>query len=135
MEAALASLRVSYATERMLESGYSVDFSLPEQRVAIEVDGPSHFLSVAETGAETDGGGKSGGGKDGGKGGGGKGGGGAWVPTGATLLKRRQLRALGWRVLPIPLNEWPRGPRARQSYLAGRLAQVCLERVRDARAG
>ena len=89
--------------------------------------------------------GKGGGGMGGGGGtggGGGKGGGGAWVPTGgawvptgATLLKRRQLRALGWRVLPIPLNEWPRGPRARQSYLAGRLAQVCLESVRHARAG
>ena len=52
------------------------------------------------------GGGKGvgGGGKGGGKGGG-QGGGGAWVPTGATLLKRLQLRALGWRVLPIPLNE------------------------------
>jgi hypothetical protein len=40
-------------------------------RVAVEVDGPSHFLGDSE------------------------------VPTGATRLKRRQLRHYGWPVLPV----------------------------------
>ena len=135
---ALSSLHVAYTPELIIEEGYSVDLCLPAQRVAIEVDGPSHFLAAdhaaAQAGAEAAGGG-GGRGEGGGGGEGGGAMGGAWVPTGATLLKRRQLRALGWRVLPIPLNEWPRGPRARQSYLAGQLARVCLEKVWDARAG
>ena len=91
----------------------------PGQRVAIEVDGPSHFLTGGSSGGDRDGDGDDCGG---------------WVPLGATRLKRRQLRALGWRVLPIPVNEWPRGSRARQAYVAGQLARVCLERVQEARA-
>ena len=46
-------------------------------RVAIEVDGPSHFTQVG-------------------------------TPSGATLLKRRQLRATGWNVVAIPYFEWYR---------------------------
>ena len=28
------------------------------------------------------------------------------TPTGATVLKRRQLRAAGWALLPVPYWEW-----------------------------
>eukprot|EP00964_Phaeocystis_antarctica_P143807 scaffold109408_cov72-Phaeocystis_antarctica.AAC.11 len=28
------------------------------------------------------------------------------TPTGATALKRRQLRAAGWALLPVPYWEW-----------------------------
>ena len=28
------------------------------------------------------------------------------TPTGATALKRRQLRAAGWTLLPVPYWEW-----------------------------
>ena len=28
------------------------------------------------------------------------------IPTGATVLKRRQLRAAGWALLPVPYWEW-----------------------------
>ena len=45
-------------------------------RACIEVDGPSHFVGTSRT------------------------------PNGATLLKRRQLRAAGWALLPVPYWEW-----------------------------
>ena len=62
----------------MLAEGYSVDFALVDERIAIEVDGPSHFL-------EPDGRGP---------------------PNGHTLLKRRLLRAAGWRLVSVPFYEW-----------------------------
>ena len=64
------------------ETGYSVDLVVTSQggtEVAVEVDGPTHFLV----------------GRD------------AHTPTGATLLKRRQLGALGWpRLVSVPYWEW-----------------------------
>ena len=48
------------------------------QRIAIEVDGPSHFAGGAQ----------------------------GRYPTGATLLKRRQLEHLGWRLVSVPHWEW-----------------------------
>ena len=55
---------------------YSVDavVDFEGREVAVEVDGPSHFVGRA--------------------------------PNGATALKRRQLRAAGWLLLPVPYWEW-----------------------------
>ena len=66
---------------------------MAEKRVAIEVDGPSHFVGASQR------------------------------PTGATLLKRRQLHALGWAVISVPYFEWDplRGPEQQQDYLRKRL--------------
>ena len=60
----------------------------PDQRpagplLAVEVDGPSHFLRAGGGGARA-----------------------RAVPTGATRLKRRLLGALGYRVVSIPYWEW-----------------------------
>ena len=62
--------------------GYSLDLVIDwhGERLAIEVDGPSHF-----SGRE---------------------------PTGATLLKRRQLKHLGWRLVSVPY--WERDERTHQ---------------------
>ena len=46
--------------------------------MAIEVDGPSHFLGADGRGP----------------------------PNGHTLLKRRLLRAAGWRLVSVPFYEW-----------------------------
>jgi hypothetical protein len=57
--------------------GYAIDAAVEGAdglRVAVEVDGPSHFIGRR--------------------------------PTGATALKRRQLRHLGWHVLAVPHWEW-----------------------------
>ena len=45
------------------------------------------------------------------------------TPTGATALKRRQLRAAGWALLPVPYWEWGvlDGKAAKQEYLQGAL--------------
>ena len=77
---ALSRLELSPTAEHGLAEGYSVDFALVDERIAIEVDGPSHF---ARSG---DGAGRR--------------------PTGKTVLKRRQLAALGWRLLEVPFWEW-----------------------------
>ena len=60
--------------------GYSVDYALVDERIAIEVDGPSHF---ARSG---DGAGRR--------------------LVGKTVIKRRQLAALGWRLLSITQDDW-----------------------------
>ena len=41
------------------------------------------------------------------------------TPTGATALKRRQLRAAGWALLPVPYWEWSAlgSKAAKQAYL------------------
>ena len=60
-------------------SGYSIDALVTlndGERVAVEVDGPSHFLGRSQQ------------------------------PTGATLLKHRQLRYFGWRLERITYVEW-----------------------------
>ena len=63
-----------------MKEGYSIDVVVlwGGEWVAVEVDGPSHFLS------------------------------GDWVrlANGATMLKRRQLCALGWQLIVVPYWEW-----------------------------
>ena len=49
-----------------------------EGRAVVEVDGPAHFVQ----------------GPDG------------CLPLGSTVLKRRQLDALGYRVVSVPFSEW-----------------------------
>eukprot|EP00808_Paulinella_micropora_P014127 g16139.t1 len=61
------------------QTGLSVDISLVECKIAIEVDGPYHFSHDRE---------------------------GRPRPLGATLLKKRILQAMGWRVLSVPYFEW-----------------------------
>jgi len=50
------------------------------------------------------------------------------TPTGATALKRRQLRAAGWVLLPVPYWEWDglSSNSARQEYLRAALRQHVL---------
>ncbi|MCO5609280.1 hypothetical protein L7F22_063506 [Adiantum nelumboides] len=57
-------------------SDYSLDFALPEKKIAIEIDGPSHFIRNSG------------------------------LPLGHTILKRRLLSQAGWRVLPISYEVW-----------------------------
>ncbi|EOD25459.1 hypothetical protein EMIHUDRAFT_237685 [Emiliania huxleyi CCMP1516] len=79
---AIALAPPSSTKEEHLEprTGYSLDLSLPSSRLAIEVDGPSHFLLPDGRGVRK--------------------------PTGPTLLKQRLLRAAGWRVISVPFYEW-----------------------------
>ncbi|CAI5947682.1 unnamed protein product [Closterium sp. NIES-64] len=68
---------------------YSIDIALPGRRIALEVDGPSHFTRNTLT------------------------------PLGATALKRRHLEAAGWTVISIPFYHWNHleGEVQQQDYL------------------
>ena len=78
---ALANVQVGFEEEHPEpHTGYSLDLALPSSRIAIEVDGPSHFLLPDGRGVRR--------------------------PNGPTLLKRRLLAAAGWRVISIPFYEW-----------------------------
>ncbi|XP_024372307.1 RAP domain-containing protein, chloroplastic isoform X1 [Physcomitrium patens] len=68
---------------------YSLDLALVDARVAIEIDGPTHFSR--NTG----------------------------ILLGHTVLKRRLLRSAGWTVFPIPFQEWEelRGEQERALFL------------------
>ena len=75
--------RVAHVEEeyRCETSGYSIDVLVTlkdGERIAVEVDGPSHFIGHSQQ------------------------------PTGATLLKHHQLRHLGWRLETVPYWEWGR---------------------------
>eukprot|EP00747_Dinoflagellata_sp_TGD_P079196 gnl/TRDRNA2_/TRDRNA2_160416_c1_seq3.p1 gnl/TRDRNA2_/TRDRNA2_160416_c1~~gnl/TRDRNA2_/TRDRNA2_160416_c1_seq3.p1 ORF type:complete len:168 (-),score=32.48 gnl/TRDRNA2_/TRDRNA2_160416_c1_seq3:72-575(-) len=95
--AALCDLGAQVEEEAVTGEGYSIDALVVwhELQFAVEVDGPSHFLR----------------GQDGSS------------INGPTLLKRRQLRALGWRVITVPYFEWSRlvGNAERGEYLLQKL--------------
>ncbi|KAK3256994.1 hypothetical protein CYMTET_33898 [Cymbomonas tetramitiformis] len=63
----------------LLCAGYSIDIGLTARGVALEVDGPSHFLVNLPT-----------------------------AIGGPTQMKHRHLEAMGWKVLSVPYLEWDR---------------------------
>ena len=75
--------------------------------IAIEVDGPSHFLYKSVR------------------------------PTGSTIIKRRQLQRAGWRLIPVPYFEWREATRhartpeevriGRRRYMARQLGMELQE--------
>jgi len=70
--------------------------ALPQQRVAVEADGPSHMCRNTLR------------------------------PLGHMALKHRQLRAMGWHVVSVPWHEWDEliGPQEKMQYLQKRLQAV-----------
>lgn len=75
----LPSTGEAWESELVLPDGHSLDFAQRGARIGVEADGPFHYMRRADGGL---------------------------VPSGATLLKRRQLAALGWRIISVPLHEW-----------------------------
>jgi hypothetical protein len=74
--AAVNRLELPYVEEAVdAQSGYTIDV-LVDGKIAIEVDGPSHFLFDCRT------------------------------PKGATVLKRRHLQLLGYKVVSVPYWDW-----------------------------
>jgi len=96
--AALAAVQHGFEEEHLEpRTGYWLDVALPSSRVAVEVDGPSHFLLPDGRGVRK--------------------------PNGPTPLKRRLLAAAGWRVISVPFYEWGGFATAneRHTYLQGLL--------------
>jgi hypothetical protein len=75
---------------------YPVDAALPAYKLAIEADGPTHFATNT------------------------------FRPLGHTLLKRRLLKQLGWKVVNIPLFEWATlsEDKEREEYLVEKIESV-----------
>ena len=57
-------------------TGYSIDISLPLDKVAIEIDGPTHLSRTT------------------------------FQTLGKTLFKKHQLQLMGWKVINIRFFEW-----------------------------
>jgi len=92
-------LGLLHANEHVTDQGFVLDIAIEvddQIRLAIEVDGPSHFLHGPTQG----------------------------VYTGSTRLKHRLLRRLGWTVLSVPYYEWNRlkTDAAKQAYLSDAIA-------------
>ena len=96
-----SSLYFEYLTPDQL---FSIDITIinGQSRIAIEVDGPSHFTRNADDNEE-------------------------YQPLGSTLLRNRILARHGWAVISIPWWEWRKreGDEGKlKSYLAGHLLSV-----------
>ena len=91
--ASLEALQLAPREEVLTPQGYSLDAVVSHggREVAVEVDGPSHFIGR--------------------------------TPTGATALKRRQLRAAGWELVSVPYWDWYqlRSKADKQAYLQAAL--------------
>jgi len=109
--AVLATVSPGFEEEVLEETtGYSLDLALRSSRVAIEVDGPSHFLRPSSRGDKH-------------------------LPNGPTLLKRRLLKVAGWRLISVPFYEWGLlpGREEQRHYLAQRLDQTLKQSVASAK--
>ena len=69
-----------HSYEHETTEGFSLDLAQPESKLAVEVDGPSHFLTDLSTREN--------------------------VVDGATRFKMRQLRSFGWTVSHICYLDW-----------------------------
>jgi hypothetical protein len=75
----LKKMGVSFVMEHVTEQGISIDLALIREKIAIEVDGPSHFLV------------------------------GTSRHTGRTIFKHRLLKKFGWLVVSIPFFDFREG--------------------------
>ena len=79
--------------------GYSLDIAQPELKLAVEVDGPSHFLKDLSSGEN--------------------------VVNGSTRFKTWQLRSLGWTVAHISYLDWDhKSESERRQLVAAKLGEL-----------
>jgi len=96
--AALARVGWTHVFEYVTAEGLSLDMAQPSAMRAIEVDGPSHYLTTAAAPR--------------------------YVENGATRLKSRLLRGLDWDLVRVPFYEWGRlggEAVAEEAYLRAKL--------------
>lgn len=98
VQGGLAELGVASVPE-YLGSAYSLDMALLplDRQVGVEVDGPTHFFCNEPA-----------------------------LPTGRTLFKRRQLRAMGWAVVSVSVVE------AREALARGALRTFLAHTLQQA---
>jgi len=85
--------------EHETAEGFSLDLAQPELKLAVEVDGPSHYLKELSSGEN--------------------------VVNGATRFKRRQLRSFGWTVAHISYLDWDhKSESERRELVAAKLHEL-----------
>lgn len=84
----LYSTGLDWVREYALDA-YTLDAALVDKKVALEIDGPTHFSRNS------------------------------WVPLGHTMLKRRYVAAYGWNLVSVSHQEWEelQGSVEQQEYL------------------
>ena len=70
----------NHSFEHETEEGFSLDLAQPDAKLAVEVDGPSHYLTDLSSGEI--------------------------IINGPTRFKARQLRSFGWTVAHISYLDW-----------------------------
>ena len=107
-DVAAALLRVGWTHEfeHVTTDGLSLDMAQSDSKLAVEFDGPSHYLGDARSGL--------------------------YSLNGPFLFKQRLLRKLGWKVLHVPYFEWYKlqSAKARDEYLTRQVADL-----QDGRSG
>ena len=94
-----------HALEHETAEGFSLDLAQPESKLAIEVDGPSHYLKDLSSGEN--------------------------VVNGTTRFKRRQLRSLGWTVAHVSFLDWDHESQSeRRQLVAAKLGELGILRQR-----
>ncbi len=95
-QAAVAKVLENLRVRHEVEAEHDIDILLPDDDVALEVDGPAHFLR--NTGH----------------------------PMGHTIMKRRLLELMGYRVVSVPHFEWDRIPYWSSMELKVRACVACV---------
>ena len=85
--------------EHETAEGFSLDLAQPESKLAVEVDGPTHYLKDLSSGEN--------------------------VANGATGFKTRQLRSFGWTVAHISFLDWDHKSKSeRRQLVAAKLGEL-----------
>jgi len=108
VSAALRRIGWAHEFEHRTAEGLSLDMAQPGNKVCVEFDGPSHFLTAAQSPQQQQQPPSR-------------------VPDGATQFTTRLLRALGWTVVRVPFWEWDplfRDEPAQDAYLRRKLHPV-----------
>ena len=89
----------NHSFEHKTAEGFSLDLAQPESKLAVEVDGPSHYLKDVSSGEN--------------------------VVNGATRFKTRQLRSFGWTVTHISFLDWDhKSESERRQLVAAKLGEL-----------
>ena len=103
----LTQMGWNHIVEHETAEGFSLDLAQPEAKLAVEVDGPSHFLKDSASDK--------------------------YVINGATRFKARLLRSVGWTVVHIAFFDWgQKSELERRQFLAEKLNNSRDERPKAA---
>ena len=89
----------NHSFEHETAEGFSLDLAQPDLKLAVEVNGPSHYLKDLSSGEN--------------------------VVNGATRFKKRQLRSFGWTVARISFLDWDhKSESERRKLVAAKLDEL-----------